>query len=344
MDQDRWNRVEAIFVEATTLPPAEQPAYVARVTGGDSDLRREVESLLAASRREAGYLDNKVQAQMEAVRLEMLPSIRGYRVQRQLGRGGMGIIYLATREADGSAVAIKVLREDAISPETLRRFRIEQQAQSRLVHQNVARLVDSGETATRAPYLAMEYVAGERIDRYCEQQWLTADQRLALLLPVCRAVAFAHDHRIVHRDLKPSNILVTPGGVPKLLDFGIAKLLDERGLAVRTTQTGMSAFTPLYASPEQFAIELPTAKSDVYSIGVILFELLTGQLPYQETRLNPVQFAEMVRRTPARRARAIRPELDPRVDLLLERMLTKDPAARIDVAGVIGALGDYLGR
>ncbi len=205
-----------------------------------------------------------------------------YRVLSLLGSGGMGEVYLADDAVHGRQVALKLIGQGRAEETRVRHFRHERKVLASLNHPHIARLYDSGVTAKGQAYLVMEYIQGERLDRFCEARGLDVSARLALFRKVCAAVAYAHQNLVVHRDLKPANIRVTAEGEPKLLDFGIAKFLDPEGTIPRLdpTVTMQGAMTPEYASPEQIKGEAITTASDVYSLGVVLFELLTGQRPY----------------------------------------------------------------
>ena len=216
--------------------------------------------------------------------------IERYELLRELGHGGMGTVYLATRADDvyHKHVAIKVVRRGAGGEEVVRRFRQEREILAMLDHPNIARLLDGGSTTNGLPYFVMDYVAGQPIDRYCDEGRLPVGDRLKLFSTVCAAVEYAHQHGVVHRDLKPSNILVNQEGVVKLLDFGIAKLLhtETDGATTLLTGDGLRIMTPEYASPEQVKGENVGVATDLYSLGVILYELLTGHRPYRiRTRL-----------------------------------------------------------
>ena len=206
-----------------------------------------------------------------------------YRILREIGRGGMGAVYLAERDDEQyrQQVAIKLIKPGLGGDVIRRRFRNEMQILAELNHANIARLFDGGETTDGQPYLVMEYAEGIAINRYCEENDLSVEQRLNLFCTVCAAVQYAHQHLVIHRDLKPGNILVTSEGVPKLVDFGIAKLLDQGTLASDLTATAMPFMTPQYASPEQLRSESVTTATDVYSLGVVLYEILSGRLPYR---------------------------------------------------------------
>jgi len=212
--------------------------------------------------------------------------VGAYRILREIGRGGLATVYLAERadEHFRKQVAVKVLRRGLDTDDVLQRFRHERQILARFEHPNIARLLDGGSTEDGRPFFVMEQVAGEPIDAYCASQRLGLRQRIELFRTVCEAVSYAHQSLVVHRDLKPSNKLVAEGDQVKLLDFGIAKLLDPEELAVTEllTRTGVILLTPAYASPEQMRGETLTTQTDVYSLGVILFRLLTGAAPYRE--------------------------------------------------------------
>jgi serine/threonine-protein kinase len=228
---------------------------------------------------------------------ELPPGLRigPYAIERELGRGGMGTVYLAARadEAFEKKVAIKVTRGTLGSPEAVERFKRERQILARIEHPNVARLLDGGATEDGLPYLVMEYIEGRPLHAYCDEKHLSTAARLRLFLQVCAAVEYAHHKLIVHRDLKPGNILVTADGVPRLLDFGIAKLIDPDS-GPDAAQATLIAFTPWYASPEQVLGEPVTTATDIYSLGVLLYELLTGHGPYRLGTLAPLEVMRAV--------------------------------------------------
>lgn len=280
--------------------------------------------------------------------------IGAYRLQREIGRGGMGVVYSAER-SDGQLehrVAIKVMREASHRPDVVARFERERQTLAKLDHPNIAKIFDGGRTVEGDPYLVMELVQGLPIDRHCQVFFLNLEQRLLLFQKVCSAVAHAHRNLIVHRDLKPSNILVTEEGVPKLLDFGIAKWLDEAG---ELTTLGQLVMTPAYASPEQIAGQPPQVTSDVYSLGVLLYELLTLTRPHSEEALSLSHLANAVLNiTPTTASEALalghrrglttswRPtELRGDLDAILRQALRKDSAERY---ASVDALADDISR
>ena len=219
-----------------------------------------------------------------------------YKILREIGRGGMGAVYLAERDDEQyrQQVAIKLIKPGLGGDVIRRRFRNEMQILAELNHANVARLFDGGQTADGLPYLVMEYVEGSPINQYCDAQQLSTEQRLNLFSTVCAAVQYAHQHLVIHRDIKPGNILVTSDGVPKLVDFGIAKLLDQGTFGSDLTATAMPFMTPQYASPEQLRGESVTTATDVYSLGVVLYELLSGRLPYRFKSRVPHEIAKVI--------------------------------------------------
>src|SRR5262245_44441661 len=258
--------------------------------------------------------------------------IGSYRVVRSLGEGGMGTVYLAMRADEEfiKYVAIKVIREGRDSKEIIARFRRERQILAALDHPNIAKLLDGGTTDQGFPYFIMEYIQGTRLDEYCDSHKLNTAERLELFRSVCSAVQFAHQNLIVHRDLKPANILVTSDGVPKLLDFGIAKFLNPGTYAddLPPTDTIMRAMTPEYASPEQFKGDPITTSSDIYSLGVILYQLLSGARPYTFTGKSPAEVYNAVcQDEPARPSTAVT-ELHGDLDNIIMMALRKEPQKR----------------
>ncbi len=287
MAGERWQRVEAIFKAAIELPPSQQTPFLDESCGDDSELRQTVERLLNSDRQAGGFLEEALLGAIELVEgatRKGEETLGPYRLIEQIGSGGMGAVYKAARDDSEyeQIVAIKVIHTGMGSPLAVERFRRERQILAGLEHPNIARLLDGGTTEAGLPYLVMEYIEGESIDRYCDRLKLSLDARLVLFITVCNAVSSAHQNLVVHRDLKPSNILVTRDGTVKLLDFGIAKLLspEEGDPHTEATLTLERALTPSYASPEQIRGELVTTASDVYSLGVLLFELIAGRRPF----------------------------------------------------------------
>jgi serine/threonine-protein kinase len=284
---ERWQQIETIFQSALDCGLDTRNAFLDSSCAGDRELRREVESLLA-SLQDASFTDSP--AFLEGTRLlehrasELLINrkVGPYRILRELGHGGMAVVYLGARadEAYEKQVAIKVLAAGFDCEDIIQRFRSERQILATLDHPNITRLLDGGATEDGLPYLVMEYIEGDPIDQYCDMRKLSVSDRLRLFQEVCAAVGYAHRNLVVHRDIKPSNVLVTREGVPRLLDFGIAKLLAP-GLVPAATMTALHPLTPEYASPEQIRGEPITTASDVYSLGVLLYRLLTARRPYR---------------------------------------------------------------
>jgi serine/threonine protein kinase len=282
-EADIYRRVCDVFDAAMELDAEARAAFLDDVCRDAPLVRREVESLLESldGTRTAELLPPLLRV-ADPGELAIGQRIGPYTVGRELGEGGMGVVYQATRDDVGKTVALKLVRHGRLaSPEHLRRFLLERRVLARLEHPNIARLLDAGVTDSGLPYLAMEYVDGEPIDEYCDARRLTVEERLTLFGHVCDAVHYAHRHLVIHRDLKPSNIAVTGEGMVKLLDFGIATMLEEGGRAEgRLTRTGLVMLTPDYAAPEQVKGEPVTTAADVYALGLLLFELLTGQRPF----------------------------------------------------------------
>ena len=289
MQKENWEKVKEILAEVLPLGSAERQDYLERAKPGD-EIRREVESLLAVEEESAGLMN------LAAIEFSkdffdetdentlVGQNIGVYRIVREIGNGGMGAVYLAER-SDGKfarRVALKLLKRELNTSALRRRFRQEQEILASLEHPNIARLLDAGTTDDKIPFLAMEYVEGLPIDVFCGKHRLDLAQRLDLFRKVCAAVDFAHRNLIVHRDLKPSNILVNQEGIPKLLDFGISKILSAEFEQVNAaTVTKLGVMTPGYASPEQLQNKSVTTATDIYSLGVILYELLTGHRPFE---------------------------------------------------------------
>jgi serine/threonine protein kinase len=287
MNSGEWQRLNEIFAAALDVAPEKQGELLQHACHGDERLQREAEAMLGAARQadSRGFLASDVFADGARVLVanEIPPGtlIGPYRVVREVGRGGMGAVYLAKREGFHQQVALKIIKRGMDTDAIVRRFVLERDVLASLNHPNIARLLDGG-TTDGLPFIVMEYVEGETITEFCDQKRLTINERLVLFRKVCAAVVYAHQNLVVHRDIKPSNILVAPGGEPKLLDFGIAKLLspDAFGNTIEATATGANLLTPEYASPEQIRGERVTTASDVYSLGVLLYELLCGHRPF----------------------------------------------------------------
>ncbi len=317
-------QVPDLFAEVSTLPPEQQSGYLAQACLGAPSLRAEIESLLGFRCRLPEFLARPVLRHgLERLGLgaagDLVPGtmLGEYRVISLLGVGGMGEVYLAEDTVHGRRVALKLIGQGRAEDVRGKHFRHERKVLATLSHPHIARLYGSGTTPDGQAYLVMEYVEGERLDKFCEAGGLKITERLALFRKVCAAVSYAHQNLVVHRDLKPANIRVTAEGEPKLLDFGIAKLLDPEGTVnVDPTVTMQGAMTPEYASPEQLKGEPITTASDVYSLGVVLYELLCGQRP----------FAHLKGRRPDELARAICEEEPPRPSTVVSRT-SSAPAA-----------------
>lgn len=287
MKSSRWDRIEELFEEALPRSTAQRADYLAHVCGNDHGLRAELEAMLAAETPARALHIERMAPRDASAEPAADPtvgtSLGPWRVIRELGRGGMGTVYLAER-ADGlywQQVALKVASPVPARPGTLERFRTEQQVLARLGHPNIARLLDGGLAPDRRPYFVMELIDGAPITQWCTSHELSIVERLRLFRVVCDAVQHAHEALVVHRDLKPANIFVSSAGEVKLLDFGIAKLLDPElfGRAESATRTGEAVMTPEYAAPEQILGGPITTATDVYALGVVLYELLTGVRP-----------------------------------------------------------------
>jgi len=341
MTPERWQKVESIFHEALERPPVERTGWIAGACGGDEELCREVSSLLASDVAGAGsFIQSKVQsAVLNYHESGGQPGagrrIGPYQLVRELGRGGMGAVWLAVRADDQylTEVAIKLVRQGLDTDLILRRFRRERQILAWLQHPNIARLLDGGTTEDGTPFLVMEFVEGSWITRHAFEHGLTVDQKLRLFLSVCDAVAYAHRNFIVHRDLKPGNILIDQSGAPKLLDFGISKFLySEQSDATITQDGGM--MTPDYASPEQILGDPVTIGTDTYSLGAVLYELLTGHLPHRIEKCTPLALEraicldETIVPSAVVRDHALSRRLKGDLDNIILRAMQKDPARR----------------
>src|ERR1044072_8466258 len=286
---DRWKLIDQILDELLDSSPSQRETILTNCCGADAGLRLEVEKFLAATEKASDFMElSALESASQALDLETTESLIGrrvgnYRLLKLIGRGGMGKVFLASRNDDEfrKTVAVKLVNPLWIDHEMAQRFRRERQILAKLEHPNIARLLDGGTTQDKVSFLVMEYVEGLPITQYCKDKCKTTKQRLHIFLKVCEAVKFAHQNLIVHRDLKPNNILVTADGTVKLLDFGVAKLLQPYLLDVSSNFTlGTNILTPNYASPEQLKGETITTASDVYSLGVLLYELLSGNRPY----------------------------------------------------------------
>ncbi|MBW4697806.1 MAG: serine/threonine-protein kinase [Aphanocapsa lilacina HA4352-LM1] len=327
---EKWQRVGALFDRAVELDSTERSAFLHNLAPEDAALRAEVESLLAWHERAENFLEAPVFSVVGA-------RLGAYRVLREIGRGGMSVVYLADRadEQFRKQVAIKLIRPGGESAHLVERFQIERQLLANLEHPNIARLLDGGTTREGLPYLVMEYVEGVPIDEYCRRRNLPLSERLKLFCRVGAALQYAHQNLIVHRDIKPGNILVTTAGEPKLLDFGIAKLLDvpAGGSVPQPTATLARMLTPTHASPEQLRGGTVTTASDVYSLGVLLYELLTGRSPYRvSAEEDPQAFLQAIHyeepQKPSATGALWRRALQGDLDNIVLMALRKEPARR----------------
>jgi len=297
MDSSRWKQIQDLFHRAADLPIGEQRTFLNSACGDDQALAGEVLALLAEDSRGHSILDREL-SQVAHEMLDPGPAptkqVGPYSLIRLLGEGGMGVVYLASRPDLGNRVAIKILRDAWLSPARRERFASEQRTLAQLNHPSIARLYDSDSTTDGIPWFVMEYVEGVPLTDYCRRSHCSIHQRLQIFRAVCEAVRYAHQHAVIHRDLKPSNILVRPDGTVKLLDFGIAKQLESLEGSVEQTMTGLRLMTPAYAAPEQIRGERIGVHTDVYSLGVILYELLAGRLPFDLSTLTPAEAAAVL--------------------------------------------------
>lgn len=344
MTPERYHLVKQLLGSVLDQEPEQRAAFLARTCAGDSELRLEVESLLVHQAPSADFIEESAfdvtaQALADGATESILKRRIGpYKIIREIGIGGMGAVYLAERDDAQyrKTVAVKLIKREMLTGDTLRRFHNERQILANLEHPNIAHLIDGGATDDGIPYLVMEYVEGLPMDEYCDSRRLSIEERLKLFRIVCSAVHFAHQHLVIHRDLKPSNILVDAQGVPKLLDFGIAKLLQPAQPLQENDQTatGFHAMTPAYASPEQIRKEKITTASDVYSLGVLLYQLLTGQHPFSGKGRAPYEVAQAICETePEKPSHAISAALPPSglrgdLDNIVLMALRKDPLRR----------------
>ena len=394
MTTDRWVRIQELFEAALDVELGIRADFVRALSPDDGELAREVLQLLEAHGRELTFLEQAVvgdsrdiaeraladggidaagdedaggasgagtsarSSQAPDLALPAGTRLGPWRIAEVVGEGGMGIVYRAVRAEGGfdQEVALKVVKPGMDSAQILRRFEQERRILAGLQHENIARLLDGGVSDDGRPYVVMEYVRGRAIDVYCDEEQLSLDARLDLFVAVCRAVLHAHSRLIVHRDLKPANILVTEDGVPKLLDFGIARLLDDDEAGTRLTQAGLRILTPDYAAPEQHRGDAIGTPADIYALGVILYELLVGERPPAtdaDGTTRPTRpSAAPALTTDAERARAIgrarrlapdklRRRLSGDLDVICLKALRAEPERRYPTAD---ALADDLER
>lgn len=299
MDSTRWERMQALFHEAAELPKQQWRAFLDTACPFDDALAEDVLAMLEEDSRGSSLLDRDVAHLAEPLIGHQDPSLAArefgpYRIGPLLGEGGMGVVYLAEREDLGSLAAIKILRDAWLSPFRRERFLSEQRTLAKLNHPSIARLYDADALPDGTPWFVMEYVDGPPLTEYCRRRQSSICERLELFRCVCEAVQYAHQHAIIHRDLKPSNILVKSDGTVRLLDFGIAKQLDEIDQRSDRTLTGLRLMTPAYAAPEQLRNDPVGVYTDVYSLGVILYELVSGRVPFDFSNCTPSEAADMI--------------------------------------------------
>ena len=343
MQTNRWSLIEAVFQGALERPLAERTQYLADACGNDQELLCEIESLLESDHDAEKALHSLVaydltEMTMSSISADLGSQVGPYLLVRELDSGGMGVVYLAVRSDDHyfQIVAIKMIRKGLDSPELVQRFRVERQILATLNHPNIGAILDGGETKEGRPFIVMEYVEGQPITLAGESRGLSIRQRIELFRSLCSAVQYAHQKLIIHRDIKPSNVMVTPEGVVKLIDFGTSKPLEPQLVLKEDTPTesGIRMMTPDYASPEQLQGKELTTATDVYSLGVLLFELLTGSRPYTFCGLSPAA-AERVLLTEGRKPSSA-PDLSSRkkkelggdLDRIVMTAMNHDPAQR----------------
>lgn len=364
MTPELWQRINEILLQTWELDAGRRAAFLDQVCH-EPELRSKIESLLSADERIGDFLASPAieVARAQAVAagpdpspaadgaLETAPRIPPYRVLREIGHGGMGIVYLAER-ADGEyrkRVAIKVVNTSMAGEESLRRFRTERQVAAALDHPNIVRLLDGGTTAEGLPYLVMEYVEGVRIDRWCDDRKMGVRERLRLFRQVCAAVQYAHDQEVIHRDIKPGNILVTADGTPKLLDFGVAKVLNPELSGASEPTIGPVPMTPEYASPEQRRGESVVLASDIYGLGAVLYHLLAGPVQRSGSDSEPIKPSEAIARADSETVSqmfgespaALRRQLAGDVDNIVLKALRSEPERRYASAA---RFSDDIGR
>lgn len=353
MDSERWSKLKEIFVQAEALEPGECEAFVNEAAEGDAELAAEVKSLLNSRDETANILEANAFDLSKGVFADQTPkagrTFGSYRIVSELGSGGMGAVFLVER-SDGEfkqTAALKLIRNTLADAETERRFRTEREILAGLHHPNIAQLYDGGVSENGEPFFVMEHIEGRPLNQYVRTANSPLNDRLDLFLKICSAVDYAHRNLTVHRDLKPGNILITPEGEPKLLDFGLAKLLDEQGGEKDQTATMFRAFTPAYASPEQILGKRVTIASDIYSLGVIFYELLTDSKPFVfdgmslEEIVRTITGSDPVRPSSVGRkgssSAALRPGIASDLDTIAMKCLEKEPERRYSTAAELAA-------
>ena len=343
MKQQDWKIIKEVFNKAVDLNISERQEFLCENFNGNDELRFEVEKMLIFadedSKTEDALEKNAFEHFTNGDNKELPEKIGKYRILKEIGSGGMGKVYCAVRETENFTqhVALKVIKRGMDTDAILSRFRHEQQILSSLDHPHIARFLDGGMTEDNLPYYAMEFVEGEFIDNYCEKKKLSVKARLRLFRKVCDAVQFAHQNLVIHRDIKPRNILVTKDGTPKLLDFGIGKILTPESDYEIGTATQFGMMTPAYASPEQIKGKIIGTTSDVYSLGVVLFELLTGEKPYKTATQSQIELQKAILETEPNKPSTIQnskfkiqnsEKLDKDIDNIILKTLRKNPNRR----------------
>ncbi len=349
MDTQSWQEVKRLFGEALELPEDQRRPWL-EASCPSAEIREEVISLLDEHSLSEGFLEQPDASSGSALEdlfsaVQPGQTIGPWKLVREIGRGGMGVVFEAAHEGEDfqTRVALKVIRGGLVTPQLIERFRFERRILSRLAHPGIAALFDGGATDSGLPYLVMEFVEGVPIDQWCREKLLGVRQRVELIADVCRAVQHAHERLVIHRDLKPGNILVTAEGRTKLLDFGIAKALaDDFGDTPEATRTGMYVLTPDYASPEQISGAPATTATDVYSLGVLLYLLLSGRRPYELAGPPPLEAMRLVLESEPKPPSAvaapeIRPQLRGDLDHIVMKCLRKAPGERYSSAAALAA-------
>ncbi len=339
----RFEKVQRVFAEACKRPSDERGVYVDEACAGDAGTRDEVLALLRSdSDGAAGRFLEQPVAPLPAV--EATPEVvGGYRLLGLLGRGGMGVVYRAEQPVTRRLVALKLVLGEFVTPATIRRFEVEREVLARLQHPGIAQIYEAGTHETDAgarPFFAMELVPdATSLSDHAERHGLSIDARLALFVQVCDALQHAHEKGVIHRDLKPGNILVGTDGRVKVLDFGVARVIDAERRATLQTDIGQLVGTLPYMSPEQAAGDpgATDTRSDVYCLGVVLYELLTGRLPHDVSGKPPLEAARLIQEEPPTRMSTVRPSLSGDIETIAAKALAKEPERRYDSAAALGA-------
>jgi eukaryotic-like serine/threonine-protein kinase len=338
MNPERWAEVGRLFNAAQELAPGKRGAFLEESCKGDAELKAEVESLLASLVAAEAFLEQPATGDPRQTSADSRRQVGPYTLLDEIGRGGMGVVYEAVRRDQGfeRVVAVKLVKRGMDTDMILRRFESERRILAGLDHPNIARVLDGGSTGDGLPFFVMERIQGKHLLEYCEEKKLDTQARLALFRQVCSAVTYAHQRLVIHRDIKPANILVTDAGVPKLLDFGLAKMLaGDPDTEAQRTETALRVLTPEYASPEQVLGQEITTSSDVYSLGVVLYELLTGQRPYRLKTRTPEEITgAVVSQQPEKPSTKTRLHRD--LDDIVLTALRKEPERRYASAEQLG--------